>query len=174
MIFIYLALIIILLFFSFVYFLTKRFPTHYPKKIIFSKSSVLFFLLSLVVLFLLVASLTFSFSDTYSKDDIKCYKGSIVYNGNVSHYDVCPKILDNFTQSNFLNVSLVSFLIFIIVTFLFFNKNKQLFSVLFKNVDLIKEEKGQKINKTFLIIVISLAVILVAIGYLLLNSYMTS
>ena len=74
--------------------------------------------------------------------------------------------MNNFSQQNFLVVSFVSFLGFIVLIYFISKNNNNIIKILFQEVDLFKEKKDRKIGKGFLAIAIPVTIIIIIIGYI--------
>lgn len=162
------------LFFSFLFFLIKRFPNDFPKKVLWSYKTFLFFIFEIFFLYLSIAFFLLSRSNSYIENGINCYKGYVRFKQITHNYDVCPVILNNFSQINFLYFSIVVFVLFVFIIYLLFKNNPKFFNVLFNNVDLFKEKKKTKISKGFIITVTIITLAVLIIGYMLftgINSY---
>lgn len=163
---IFLVLFVVLIAYLSLLFLSKKYPDYFPKNVLFRTDSVIFLFLSIVILYITIASLVLGLSEVYKQNDINCYKGHFFYKSTLIDWDTCPVILNNFSQQNFLVVSFVSFLSFIVLVYFFSKKNNDLIKVLFQEVDLFKEKKDRKIGKGFLAIVIPVTIIIIIIGYI--------
>jgi hypothetical protein len=89
------------LFFSFLFFLIKRFPNDFPKKVLWSYKTFLFFIFEIFFLYLSIAFFLLSRSNSYIENGINCYKGYVRFKQITHNYDVSQVYFIFFSQDCF-------------------------------------------------------------------------